>query len=71
MEPEEPAVETHIDGIEIDPVTNHRFDRLREVGYSGTAAAAVAVRRDIDLHVAVDLVAVKGCEPRLAADILL
>ena len=65
------AVGAGLDALVVDPVTNHRFDALIEAGYARTAAAAIAVSRAIDLHEAVDLIKVKGCDPKLAADILL
>ena len=60
-----------LDEMQVDPVTNHRFDTLLAAGYGRTAAAAIAVRRDIDLHFAEELVRVKGCDPEVAASILL
>jgi len=47
-----------------------RAEALERVGYSSVAAAALAARRDIDLHVALDLVT-KGCEHETAVRILL
>jgi hypothetical protein len=47
-----------------------RREQLTRVGYSEGEAAAVAEHADIDLHLAVDLVA-RGCTPALALRILL
>ena len=54
-----------------DPVVDWRLHRLLEAGYETTAAAAIAVKREIDLHEAVRLVTEKGCPPERAAAILL
>lgn len=47
-----------------------RLEQLTRVGYSEFAAAALAASADVDLHLAVDLVA-RGCPPSLAVRILL
>ena len=47
-----------------------RLDELARAGYDLDAAAIIAVRLDIDLHQAVDLVGA-GCSPELALAILL
>lgn len=60
-----------LDDLPVDPVVNMRFDRLLKVGYPQAAAAAIAVKRSIDLHEAEALVTEKGCDPKVAADILL
>ena len=65
----DPIVE--LDELEVDPVTNWRFDALIEVGYTNLEAAAIAVKREIDLHFAVEMVTMKGCKPSVAASILL
>jgi len=54
-----------------DKVTDWRMHELFRAGYDRTAAAAIAVKRDIDLHYAVSLVREKGCDPTLATKILL
>jgi hypothetical protein len=47
-----------------------RREQLSRVGYSDFDAEMLALRKDVDLHVAVDLVA-RGCPPPLAVEILL
>lgn len=47
-----------------------RAEELERVGYSAGAASALAVRRDVDLHLALDLVR-KGCSYATALRILL
>ncbi len=46
-----------------------RFRQLRAAGYAESDAAELAARGDIDLHLAVRLVA-EGCRPELALRIL-
>ncbi|HEX5173908.1 MAG TPA: hypothetical protein VFV91_07170 [Gaiellaceae bacterium] len=63
---------THdIDTVETE---NERVERWRtaelmRVGFPGDDAVALAVRTDVDLHEAVELVR-RGCPPDLAARIL-
>ena len=47
-----------------------RLEQLTRIGYSELAAAALAASAEVDLHLAVDLVA-RGCPPSLAVRILL
>ena len=47
-----------------------RAEALERAGYPAQAAADVAARQDIDLHMAVDLLG-RGCPPELALRILL
>jgi hypothetical protein len=47
-----------------------RFEQLAGAGFPADAAMALAARRDIDLHAAVEL-ALAGCPSRTALDILL
>jgi ABC-type phosphate/phosphonate transport system substrate-binding protein len=47
-----------------------RAEQLELAGYGAAAAAELALRNDVDLHVAVDLVG-SGCSPDLALRILL
>jgi hypothetical protein len=63
------AVET---GIleETELVETWRAEQLELAGYGAAAAAELAVRHDVDLHHAVDLVS-HGCAPELALKILL
>jgi hypothetical protein len=55
---------------ERDEVERWRTGELERAGFDASLARALAPRFDIDLHVAVDLIA-KGCPPKLAARILL
>lgn len=47
-----------------------RAEVLERVGYTGWMANVLAVKKDVDLHLAVELLA-KGCPERTAARILL
>jgi ABC-type phosphate/phosphonate transport system substrate-binding protein len=47
-----------------------RAEQLEMAGYGAQAAAELAMRHDVDLHVAVELVA-QGCPAELALKILL
>ena len=47
-----------------------RAEALERAGYGAAAAAEIAVRHDIDLHIATDLVE-RGCPADLALRILL
>jgi ABC-type phosphate/phosphonate transport system substrate-binding protein len=47
-----------------------RAEQLEMAGYGAQAAAEVAMRHDVDLHVAVELVG-QGCPAELALKILL
>ena len=47
-----------------------RRAKLERAGFEAAAAAAIAERLDIDLHVATDLVR-SGCPPETALEILL
>ena len=51
-------------------VEDWRLKRLVDAGYPLETAAAIAVRHDVDLHQALDLLT-RGCSPELAAEILL
>ena len=55
---------------EIDLVEAWRAEQLEMAGYDARAAAALALRQDVDLHYAVDLMA-RGCPAELALQILL
>lgn len=52
-------------------VISWRLENLLRAGYDLGAAEEIAARRDIDLHQAAELVAVRGCAPATAARILL
>jgi hypothetical protein len=55
---------------EAERIERWRAEELERAGYEPRAAAKIAVRPDIDLHLAVDLLA-RGCAPDLALKILL
>jgi len=54
---------------ESERVERWRRERLELAGYTPATAAELAVRTDIDLHRAVDLVK-RGCPPDVAEQIL-
>jgi hypothetical protein len=54
---------------ELDRVERWRTAELMRVGFAGDDAVALAVRLDIDLHEAIELVQ-RGCPPELAVRIL-
>jgi len=47
-----------------------RLEQLRKTGYPAREAKAIASRRDIDLHLAIELLS-RGCTVGLAVRILL
>jgi hypothetical protein len=55
---------------ESERIERWRAEELERAGYEPSSAAKVAVRPDIDLHLAVDLLG-RGCPPDLALKILL
>ena len=55
---------------ETDQVAGWRAEQLELAGYGAAAAAELAHRHDIDLHVAIEMLA-GGCDPELALQILL
>lgn len=55
---------------EPDRVEAWRFSQLVKAGYPTRAAATLAAKPDVDLHAAVELVTVRGCDPLVATDIL-
>jgi hypothetical protein len=55
---------------EIERIEAWRTQELSRAGYDRQAAAELATRHDVDLHVAVDLVR-RGCNQDLALEILL
>ena len=55
---------------EIELVEAWRAEQLEMAGYDAQAAADLAMRQDVDLHFAVDLMA-RGCPAELALQILL
>lgn len=50
-------------------VERWRAEELERAGYSADLAAELAMRPDVDLHRAIELLQ-RGCSPQLAADIL-
>ena len=54
---------------ELDRVERWRTSELMRVGFPGDDAVALAVRTDVDLHDAIELVQ-RGCPPELAIRIL-
>jgi hypothetical protein len=52
------------------PVDDWRFQQLLRAGWPEQHALLLAANRDIDLHLACDLLA-NGCDPALAGEILL
>lgn len=63
------AAETEI-REEIELVGAWRAEQLEAAGYGAQAAMELALRQDVDLHLATDLLA-SGCSPELALKILL
>jgi ABC-type phosphate/phosphonate transport system substrate-binding protein len=55
---------------EIELVEAWRAEQLEVAGYGAQAAMELAMRQDVDLHLATDLLA-SGCSPELALKILL
>jgi hypothetical protein len=55
---------------ERDEIERWRAGELERAGFGVSLARKLAARFDVDLHLAVDLVA-NGCPPELAARILL
>jgi hypothetical protein len=47
-----------------------RAEQLELAGYGAAAAAELAARHDVDLHVAIEMLS-RGCPPELALKILL
>ena len=66
-----PTAETNINvtPTEQELVERWRAEELERAGYPEDVAAELAMRADVDLHRAIELL-LKGCSPALAADIL-
>jgi hypothetical protein len=64
-----PTAETNIIPTEQELVERWRAEELERAGYPEDVAAELAMRVDVDLHRAVELVR-SGCTPELAAEIL-
>jgi hypothetical protein len=63
------AADTEI-RVETDLVEAWRAEQLELAGYGAAAAAELATRHDVDLHLAVEMLA-HGCPAELALKILL
>jgi len=61
---------TLVDSTEIERIERWRAEELERAGYEPRAAGRLAVRHDVDLHSAVDLLE-RGCPTDLALRILL
>jgi hypothetical protein len=55
---------------ELERIEQWRSEELERAGYSVRAAATIAARHDVDLHLAIDLIA-NGCPHEVALQILL
>jgi hypothetical protein len=65
------AAETRLDlDTELERIEQWRSEELERAGYSVRAAATIAARHDVDLHLAIDLIA-NGCPHEVALQILL
>ena len=64
------ALEGEVRETEVERVERWRAEALEKVGYDGSSAARLAVRHDVDLHRAIELVE-SGCPPETALRILL
>jgi hypothetical protein len=61
---------TLVDQTEIERIERWRAEVLEHAGYEPRAAGRLAVRHDVDLHTAVELLG-RGCPADLALQILL
>ena len=59
-----------VDQTEIERIERWRAEELERAGFEPRAAGRLAVRHDVDLHTAVDLLE-RGCSQELALKILL
>jgi hypothetical protein len=59
-----------IDLTETERIESWQAEELERAGYEPRAAGRIAVRHDVDLHNAIDLLK-RGCSPELALKILL
>jgi hypothetical protein len=55
---------------ELDQVVAWRAEQLELAGYGAAAAAELAARQDVDIHIAAELLS-SGCAAELALKILL
>jgi len=58
------------DPTEVERIERWRAEELERAGYEPRAAGRIAVRHDVDLHFAIDLLQ-RGCPRDLALKILL
>ncbi len=65
-----PAAEVHFTESEIERIERWRAGELERAGYDASAASELALRHDVDLHRAIDLLR-QGCPADLALQILL
>jgi hypothetical protein len=65
-----PTAETNLRPTEQELVERWRAEELERAGYPSDAAAELAMRNDVDLHRAAELLQ-QGCSPDLALQILL
>jgi hypothetical protein len=63
------TAETTFTPTEQELVERWRAEELERAGYPEEIAAELAMRTDVDLHYAIELLD-KGCSAQLAADIL-
>ncbi len=59
-----------VDQTEIERIERWRADELERAGFEPRTAGRLAVRHDVDLHTAIDLIE-RGCPHDLAVKILL
>ena len=64
-----PTAETNITPTEQELVERWRAQELERAGFPENVAAELAMRNDVDLHRAIELIE-KGCSAELAAEIL-
>lgn len=65
------AAEVHVlEETEFERIERWRADELERAGYHPLAAVRIAIRHEIDLHRAIDLLR-RGCPHELALRILL
>ena len=67
---EMPTADTTLQVTEQEIVERWRAQELERAGFPEDMANELAMRADVDLHAAIDLIR-RGCAPELAAQILL
>ena len=65
-----PTADTTLQVTEQEIVERWRAQELERAGFPEDMANELAMRSDVDLHAAIDLIR-RGCAPELAAQILL